>query len=258
MDASDKEKIINFADNIKRITKLDEKNYKTKILVVDDEPTLCDTLKFNLEMEGYDVDTARSAEEALGKDLSAYSLVLLDVMMGEISGFQMAKIMKMSPKTADIPIIFCTAKDTDDDQETGFDIGADDYIPKPYSIRNVLTRVKAALRRMSIAHRTGDELKIGKDVLSIEGLKLNLALKSTSVDGRELKLPRKEFEMLALFLAHPGRIYSREEILEKVWPDNVVVLDRVVDVHLANLRSKLGPYSKRIITRSGYGYGFQI
>ncbi len=220
-----------------------------RILVVDDEPTLCDTLKFNLEIEGYEVDTAYSAEEAMALDLSAYALVLLDVMMGQISGFQMAQIMKQRAEWRNVPIIFCTAKGDEDSMVCGLSLGADDYIAKPYSIRNVLARVKTVLRR--VAPESAGVLQYG-------GLVVKPELKTCTVDGTPVKLPRKEFEILSLMLSHPGRIYSREEILTSVWPENVVVLDRVIDVNVTRLRSKLGPYGKNIVTRSGYGYGFEV
>lgn len=227
-----------------------------RILVVDDEPTLCDTLKFNLEIEGYEIDTAYSAEEALTLDLKRYALILLDVMMGEISGFQMARILKKSPELASIPIIFCTAKETEDDMINGLELGADDYIAKPYSIRHITARVKTVLRRVHRSPDPSDHPEEG--AISYEGLVVRPATKRCTVDGREVKLPRKEFEILSLFLSNPGRIYSRDEILKLIWPDNVVVLDRVVDVNVTRLRSAIGPYGKSIITRSGYGYGFQV
>lgn len=226
-----------------------------RILVVDDEPTLCDTLKFNLELEGYQVDIAYSAEEALALDLKQYALVLLDVMMGEISGLQMAKIMKKSPELSSIPIIFCTAKDTEDDMIGGLEIGADDYIAKPYSLRNIMARVKTVLRRV---HQAPDPPNKTRKTISYEGLVVEPDTKRCFVDGKEVKLPRKEFEILCLLMANRGKIYSREDILREIWPDNVIVLDRVVDVNVTKLRSAITPYGKYIITRSGYGYGFQI
>lgn len=225
---------------------------RAKILVVDDEPTLCEALKINLEIEGYDVDTAYSAEEAMAMRLSDYSLVLLDVMMGEISGFQMARIMKNNPELSGIPIIFCTAKNDEDDMVGGLNIGADDYITKPYSIRNVLARVKTVLRRAASPPKPEHSGGI-----SFEGISVNTELKRCVVDGNEVRLPRKEFEILCLFLLNPGRVFSRDEIISRIWPDEIVVLERVVDVNITRLRSKLGRYGKHIITRSGYGYGFQ-
>lgn len=222
-----------------------------RILVVDDEETLCEVLKLNLENEGYDVDVAYSAEQALELDLTQYSLILLDIMMGEISGIRMAKIMKSKHETADIPIIFCTAKDTEDDMITGLNIGADDYIMKPYTIRNILARVKTVLRRTS--HAANDRA----DDIVVRGLRVDLKLKLCTIDGQEIKLSKKELEILAFLMKNPNRIFTRDELLNFVWKDEVVVLDRTVDVNITRLRQKLGEYGRCIITRSGYGYGFQ-
>lgn len=226
----------------------------TKILVVDDEEILCEVLKLNLENEGYEVDTAESAEQALLMNLPQYDLILLDIMMGEISGIQMAKIMKREPRTAHIPIIFCTAKDSEDDMILGLNLGADDYIVKPYTIRNVIARVKSVLRRTNSQPNTHSETK----QYVVEGLVIDMLLMRCTVDGEEIKLAKKEFELLAFLVAHQGRIYSREEILERVWKGEVVVLDRTIDVNVTRLRQKIGKYGKYIITRSGYGYGFSI
>ncbi len=226
-----------------------------RILVVDDEETLCEVLKLNLENEGYDVDIALSAEQALQYDLKGYSLILLDIMMGEISGIKMAKILKADVNTADIPIIFCTARDTEDDMVMGLNIGADDYIMKPYTIRNVIARVKSVLRRTSHAN-AGREKATKPDVLQVDGLLLNLEFKRCTIDGVEVKLTKKEFELLVYLIRHRGKICSREQILSRVWKDEMVVLDRVVDVNITRLRSKIGSYGAYIITRSGFGYGF--
>ena len=203
---------------------------KRKILVVDDEPALCDTLKFNLEMEGYEADTALSAEEALALPLEDYSLILLDIMMDGISGTDFARILKRNPAISHIPIIFCTARDAEDDMVGGLELGADDYITKPYSIRNVMSRVRAVLRRV--------------------------ADKSYKARGEE-EAVRSEGLTLDCVAKKPGRIFTREEIISAVWPEEIVVLNRVVDVNVRRLRSKLGEYGKRIITRSGYGYGYR-
>ena len=226
---------------------------KQRILVVDDEETLCEALQFNLEVEGYEVDVAYSAEEALTKDISSYSLILLDVMMGEMSGFKMARMLKQDPATADIPIIFCTARDTEDDMIAGLNLGADDYIPKPFSIRNVLARVKTVLRR-SKSKRGDDERE---DVIRYDGIVIDSSSKQCTVDGQQVKLPRKEFEILSLLVSHPGRIFSRNDILAKIWGTDVIVSDRTIDVNITRLRQKIGRYGNSIITRSGYGYGFQ-
>ncbi len=227
-----------------------------RILIVDDEETLCEVLKINLENEGYDVDTALSAEEALLLDLEKYSLILLDIMMGEISGIKMAKMLKADVTTANIPIIFCTARDTEDDMVMGLNLGADDYIMKPYTVRNVIARVKSVLRRTS-GQKTVTATIEKPNVLKIDGLQLDLEFKRCTVDGEEVKLARKEFELLAYLISHRGKICSREQILSRVWSDEVVVLDRTIDVNITRLRSKIGAYGSYIVTRSGFGYGFR-
>lgn len=223
-----------------------------KILIVDDEETLCEALRFNLEAEGYETATAHSAEEALALGPGAFDLVLLDVMMEGISGIQMARIMKANPATASVPVIFCTAKDSENDMVEGLELGADDYIVKPFSMRNVVARVRSVLRRCDRGAQ-GNEQELA---LRHEGLELDPAGKRCTVDGAEVKLPRKEFEMLRLLMSHPGQIFSREEILDAVWPDEVVVADRVVDVNIARIRRKIGKYAATIVSRSGYGYAF--
>ena len=225
-------------------------NYR--ILVVDDEEDLCEILKFNLENEGYEVDTANSAEEALKMNLPQYHLLLLDVMMGEISGFRMANMLKKDKTTSHIPIIFITAKDTANDTITGFNLGADDYISKPFSLREVLVRVKAVLRRTTPVLPAKQE-----EHLEYKGLTLHIPQKKVSIDGTEVALTKKEFEILMLFLQNKGRVFSREDILSKVWHDEVCVLDRTIDVNITRLRKKIGEYGKRIVTRLGYGYCFE-
>ena len=228
-----------------------------RILIVDDEETLCEVLKLNLENEGYDVDIAFSAEQALGYNLKEYSLILLDIMMGEISGIKMAKLLKADVATADIPIIFCTARDTEDDMIMGLNLGADDYIMKPYTVRNVIARVKSVLRRTA-NHKNNNNTPIEKpNRLLVDGLCLDLEFKRCTVDGKEVKLARKEFELLAYLIQHRGKICSREQILSRVWSDEVVVLDRTIDVNITRLRSKIGAYGSYIVTRSGFCYGFR-
>jgi two-component system phosphate regulon response regulator PhoB len=226
---------------------------KKRILVVDDEETLCEALCFNLEAEGYATGSAYSAEQALSMDLSAYDLVVLDVMMGEISGVQLARIMKSNPATSHVPILFCSARDSEDDVISGLDIGADDYVTKPYSLRELLARVRSVLRRYA-AYRLSEPH--GHDRLIYKGLSLSIPDKTCSVDGETVKLPRKEFEILRKLMADPGHIFSREELLRDIWPGETVVLDRVVDVNITRIRQKIGAYGKNIVTRSGYGYGF--
>lgn len=226
---------------------------RKRILVIDDEETLCEALRFNLEAEGYDVDTALSAEEALSRDLPGYDLFLVDVMMGAISGTQLAGILKSNPATASIPLIFCTARDGEDDMIAGLDLGADDYITKPYSLRNVSARVRSVLRR---SRRGEDDAGRGPDVVSYQGLSVVSGRKVCMVDGEEVRMPRKEFEILRRLLADRGRIFSREELLREVWPGETVVLDRVVDVNITRIRRKIGRYGRHIVARAGYGYGF--
>ena len=224
-----------------------------RILIVDDEETLCEVLKFNLEAEGYEVDTACNAEEVLAMDVSRYDLVLLDIMMGDISGIQLAKIIRLDPATSAIPIIFCTAKDSEDDMVKGLELGADDYITKPYSLRNILARVKTVLRR---AKASANTRRLPDESVSFQGLHILPSKKMCLVDGEEIKLPKKEFEILLKLVRHIGRVFSREEILKDIWPDEVVVVDRVVDVNVTRIRQKIGKYGKHIKSRSGYGYGF--
>ena len=199
------------------------------------------------------VDVAYSAEEALKKNIAEYNLLLLDVMMGEISGFKMARMLRDNPKTAAIPVIFLTAKDTENDKLTGFNIGADDYISKPFSIREVLARVKAVLRRI--------ENKKVEDTPNVElvyeNLKMSVGNKKVLLNGEEIPFTKKEFEILRLFLENKNRVFTREEMLTRVWSDEVIVLDRTIDVNITRLRKKIGEYGKNIVTRLGYGYCFE-
>jgi DNA-binding response OmpR family regulator len=225
---------------------------RAKILVVDDEEDLCEILKFNLEIEGYYVDTAFSAEEALKKDLTSYQLLLLDVMMGEISGFKMASILRNDNRLSHIPIIFLSAKDTENDMLTGFNLGADDYISKPFSIRQVIARVKAVLRRTIDKEKTQEH-----EFLQYETLSLDTKRIKATIDGQEISLTKKEFEILKLLLTNKGNVFSREEILSHIWKDEVYVLDRTIDVNITRLRKKIGNYGKNIVTRLGFGYCFE-
>ena len=218
-----------------------------RILVVDDEEDLCEILKFNLENEGYEVDTANSAEEALKMNIGSYNLLLLDVMMGEISG-----LLKKDKKTAQVPIIFITAKDTENDTVTGFNLGADDYISKPFSLREVIARVKAVLRRTQQG-----EPERAPEQISYKTLVIDIVKKKVSIDGEEAPLTKKEFEILLLLLQSKGRVFSREDILARIWSDEVYVLDRTIDVNITRLRKKIGIYGKCIVTRLGYGYCFE-
>ncbi len=236
--------------NILNISIMDEKD--SRILIVDDEQDLCEILKFNLETEGYQVDTVNSAEEAMEKDLASYNLLLLDVMMGGMSGFQLAKQLKEKEVTAHIPIIFLTARDTENDTVTGFNLGADDYISKPFSLREVMMRVRAVLRRTASQQKGAEE----PVVINYQGLLLNLDKKSVSVDGVDVPFTKTEFELLRLLLEERGRVFSRQELIDRVWPKDVLVLDRTVDVNITRMRKKIGKFAKCIVTRLGFGYYF--
>lgn len=239
-----------------------------RILIVDDEQDICEILQFNLETEGYEVVTANSAEEALeiinspeGEGENAFSLILLDVMMGEISGFKMARILKADPEKADIPIIFITALGDEDDTVKGLNIGADDYISKPLSIKEVKARVKAVIRRTSQKPKktaeNNSEENVENDVLRFQGIVLDIGKKSVTVNGEEVPFTKLEFELLTLLMGNPGKVFSREQILSRIWPRDTYVTDRTVDVNITRIRKKIGEYGKCVKTRFGFGYLFE-
>ena len=219
-------------------------------MVVDDEQDLCEILKFNLETEGYQVATAYSAEEALEKNLGRFDLLLLDVMMGGMDGFAMAERLKSNAETAHIPIIFLTAKTDENDKVNGLNLGADDYIAKPFSIREVVARVRAVLRRAG-------EKSGGQQILKFHGLEVNLDRKTVSIDGEDIPFSKTEFELLALLLRERGHVFSRQELINRIWPKDVLVLDRTVDVNITRMRKKIKNYAHHIVTRLGYGYFFE-
>lgn len=221
-----------------------------KILIVDDEQSICYVLKVNLELEGFSVDTAFSAEEALAKRLERYDLFLLDVMMEHMSGFDLAKVIRGREELNAIPIIFCTAKDSEEDLLEGFNNGADDYIRKPFSMRELVARVK------SVLHRSG-RYSNEKEVLKFQKLTLRTPQKECFVDDEPVTLTTTEFDLLAFFLKNPDTAFSRSEILNRVWSADVCVVDRTVDVNVARLRKKIGRYGNRIFTKQGFGYGFK-
>lgn len=231
-----------------------------RILIVDDEPDICEILRFNLEMEGYDVMTAEGAEEAQGiVNAKPMDLILLDVMMTSKSGFEWARELKANPKTKDIPIIFCTAKTMEEDLLQGFALGSDDYICKPFRISEVKARVKAVLRRAQ--PESGEEqqdmpVQQQENIIKYEGIVLNLDRKECFVDGQEIAFTKLEFELLALLLSRPGQVFSREKILDAVWPSDTIVLDRTVDVNITRIRKKIGRYGECLRTKFGYGYMF--
>ena len=220
-----------------------------KLLIVDDEAGIREILQFNLENAGFAVDCASSAEEALDKLGPEHSLILLDVMMGGMSGLQMAQ--KLRDDHNDVPIIFLTAKSDPDDLLAGFSAGGDDYIPKPFSILEVIARVKAVLKRMAKPEPKGDWVEAG-------AVRIDRQQKMVLVDGVQVVFSKKEFEVLTLLASHPGQIYSRENIIDELWKDAPYVLDRTVDVHIARIRSKLGECKVYLTNRSGYGYTFNV
>ena len=227
-----------------------------KILVVDDELDICEILQYNLETEGFEVMTVNSAEEALELPLHEFVLILLDVMMGEMSGFQMARKIKDNPVTAEIPIIFITALEGEDNLVKGLNIGADDYIAKPLSMKEVKARVRAVLRRAS-QPQLQQTIITTDNIICYEGITLDKNAKTATLDSQNLSLTKLEYELLSLLLQHPGKVFSREDLLRHCWPQDVLVLDRTVDVNITRLRKKIGRYGKQIKTRVGYGYCFE-
>lgn len=223
----------------------------TRLLVIDDEESICEILKYNLEKEGYQVDMAFSAEEALEMDLTPYDLFIVDIMMERLSGFDFAKRLRNSSATEETPIIFCSALNGEDDTVMGLNIGADDYITKPFKISEMIARVNAVLRRTQIARRALEPQ------IAYQGLRIDPNDKICSLDGEKIALTKTELEILAFFLTHRNRIYSREEIIRHVWADDVVVTNRTIDTNITRLRKKIGRYGNNIETRLGFGYGFK-
>lgn len=224
-----------------------------KILVVDDEIDLCEILRFNLENEGYEVDTAHSAEEALQILSDQHDLILLDVMLEGMSGYQMANKLRTELKNS-IPIIFLTAKNTENDLITGFSIGGDDYITKPFSLKEVLVRMKAIARRASKGTISSSNQT---PIIQTGSLLIDDETKTVKINGDTIFLTKKEFLILHMLVQTAGRFHTREQILNHVWNDESFVLERTVDVHIARLRKKLGTVGNQIINRAGFGYSFE-
>ncbi len=248
---------------------------KYRILVVDDEEDICEILHYNLEQNGYEVVCASSAEEALFKLKEKFHLILLDIMMDGISGLKMAQLLREEYYN-NIPIIFLSALDSENDILSGFEKGCDDYIPKPFSIKEVIARVNAVLTRSNTSHQESDSVTgsgnrnslqteteteqaaVQKNEKVIIGkLTIDFAGKRVYVNNEEIILTKKENDILMLLAKSQNKIFSREEILQLVWKNESFVLDRTVDVHIARLRKKLGKYGNMIINRSGYGYSLQ-
>lgn len=231
---------------------------KRKVLIVDDEEDLCEILRFNLKSAGFIADVAFSAEEAYSKLKNNYDILLLDVMMGAISGFKLAELVR-EDYSKDIPIIFISAKDQESDKLKGFHLGADDYISKPFSVKEVVARVNAVLARSSGQQKRESRDRESKSsVIDFKNLQINKTNKLVTIDGAAVKLTKKEFEILYMLANEPHKIFSRAEILDSVWKDEAYVLERTVDVHIARLRKKIEPYGSAIANRSGYGYCFDM
>lgn len=222
-----------------------------RILIVDDEEDLCEILQYNLGNAGYLTDIALTAENALDKPLAGYDLILLDVMMGPMSGFKFADKLRKEMQI-EVPVIFLTAKDTENDILTGFSLGADDYIAKPFSVNELMARVKAVLKR------SGGDKKRNSGLVRFRDIQLDTLRKRVVVNNSNVELTRKEYEILRLLLENQGKVYSRDDILEKVWGSDVIVTERTVDVNITRLRNKLGIYGRCIRNKTGYGYFFEF
>ncbi len=230
---------------------------KKRVLVVDDEEDLCEILSFNLRNAGFEADVAHSAEDAYAKLKNNYDILLLDVMMGAISGFKLAELVR-EDYSRDVPIIFITAKDQEADKLKGFGLGADDYISKPFSIKEVIARVNAVLSRSTFSNQESNSTYNQDDsIIKFGNLVIDNSGKSVKIDDKDVKLTKKEFEILSILAGQPGKIFSRSNILDSVWQNESFVLERTVDVHIARLRKKIEPYGAAILNRSGYGYCFE-
>ncbi len=232
-----------------------------RILVIDDEESICDIIRYNLEKEGYQVDCCYSAVEALETDLTRYSLFIVDIMMERLTGYDFIQRLRSNMSTEKLPVIMCSALDDEDDKVTGLNIGADDYIAKPFTIPEMVARVRAVLRRSApvlenAAQNAAASPDYRTDVV-YKTIKIDQNEKVCYIDGFEMPLTRTEYDILLFFLTHRNRIYSREEIIHEVWGPNVLVSPRAIDTNLTRLRKKLGEYGNNIITRQGFGYGFK-
>jgi len=226
---------------------------KKRILVVDDERDIVELLRYNLSREGYDVATAYNGKEALDKSSNPPDLVLLDLMMPVMDGFEACKKLKANPRTSAVPVIFLTASSSEVDEVLGLELGADDYIQKPISTRKLVARVKAALRRST----PGTDEPAEPPVIRAGPLEINRTTFTIHIGRKEVFFPRKEFEILTLLAGHPGKVFTREMLLRTVWGTDVVVIDRTVDVHIRKIREKLGHDAGLIETIKGVGYKFR-
>ena len=225
-------------------------NNSTKILLVDDEQDILDFLSYNLEKEGYLVDTATNGKEAIVKaKKSTPDLIVLDVMMPGMDGIETCREIRQIESLKNVLIAFLTARNEDYSQIAGFDVGADDYITKPIKPRVLVSRIKALLRRATVSGTQSEVLEVG-------GIRVEKDRHMVIKNGIEISLPKKEFKLLALLISKPGKVFSREYILQHVWGNEVVVGDRTIDVHVRKLREKLG--DDFIKTIKGVGYKFEF
>ena len=222
------------------------------ILIVDDERDILELLKYNLEKEGYRVLTAHNGKEALRVVRQLPDLVVLDVMMPELDGWEVCKAIRKDPATAKTPIVFLTARDSEVDEVVGLELGADDYITKPVKVRTFLARVKRALKG-----RAGAESEEGPELLKMGDLEIQINNYVVRIGSREIHLPKKEFEVLLFLARHPERVVSREALLNGIWGHDVYVVDRTIDVHVRKIREKLGRHAHHIETVKGVGYRFR-
>jgi two-component system, OmpR family, alkaline phosphatase synthesis response regulator PhoP len=224
---------------------------KTKILLVDDEKDIVEFLQYNLEQEGFDVIAAYSGLEALQKIPKKPDLIILDVMMPGMDGYEVCQNIRSSKGFETTPIIFLTAKSAEMDEIRGLNLGADDFIRKPISPKKLIARVKSNLRKNeSPAGSKSGKISIGPIVIDREQYKVFL-------EGKDVVFPRKEFEILAYLASQPGRVFPREQILSDVWGSDVYVVDRTIDVHVRKIREKLGDFADIIETIKGVGYRFK-
>ena len=221
------------------------------ILIIDDDYDLCEILKFNMESQGYQACVAHSAHEALKLNITSFDLIIIDVMMPGMSGFQLVQELKIDHIYSQIPIIFLTALNSEEDTLKGFDLGADDYIAKPFSIKELIARVKAVL------NRTSQQENHAENLISFKGIIIDTTSKDVTINGEIIALTKTEYELLLFFIKHQGEVFTREQLVEYVWPGNTVVTPRTVDVNITRLRKKIGPYSSQIITKTGFGYSFE-
>jgi two-component system alkaline phosphatase synthesis response regulator PhoP len=224
---------------------------KKVILVVDDEADILSMVRYNLEKEGFTVVTARNGRAALGEATRKPDLIILDVMMPEMDGWEVCRRLKRDPKTAHIPVLFLTAKSSEVDEVVGLEIGADDYIVKPISMRKLVARVHAALRRTKAA---GADVVSEEPSLTVEGVEINVPNFEVVVEGKRASFTRREFETLVYLVQNRGRVVTRKTLLDVVWGLDVHVVDRTVDVHISKIREKLGKHASIIETVKGVGY----